>query len=652
LREGDEVFCFDHSNGTVVASRMLAKAERMETETYEISTDEGLDLCVTANHPIFVPGCGYAAARDIDIGDRVVSFWRKQGSVAWNIEIITGISRIKGYVNKFYDIQVEKFCNFFAGGVLVHNCLIVDDPHNTQEVESEATRTATINWYAQSLSTRLNDMRTGVKMLVMQRQQEEDLTGYLLSTEPEAWDHIVFRMRYEANPFLPYDPRGTDENGEQLYGLDAKGEVIPGSPLAEAVGTLLWPSRMPEGPVASLEKTLGTYGCTPAGSPVLMADLSDKSIEQVRPGDEIMGFSVDTESKHEGEVCSRRKLKVATVKNVFKYENAEIVKLVFASGRTARCTRDHKWYMGRDGSVEGNGHFRPLYRPAAEGDRLICVCAARSLGEEKEEVVAIVPDGQEDVYALETTTGNYVVWGLASSNSAGQFQQRPSPKGGGIIKAGDWQIFPPAGQEEMWKKDGVVCWPPFEFVVGSLDTSSTENESNDPCAFTIWGVWYDHTGFPRVVVIHAWEAFLSFNKLVMRVGNNCRKFQPDVLLIEAKANGISVAQEIQRVFTDAKWSTVLVTPKGDKVARAISVQGIWEDQMVYAPDREWAQLLIDRCAQFPKGKRKDLVDTATQAVRWLRDNGLLARRGEVIRHREEAIPRSGQTQAELPPYDV
>lgn len=372
----------------------------------------------------------------------------------------------------------------------------IDDPHNTQDVESETTRTSVINWYAQSLSTRLNDMRTGVKMLVMQRQNFGDLTGYLLDTEPEMWDHVVFRMRYEANPFLPYDPRGLDEDGEQLYGFDDKGEVIPDSPLAKVIGTLLWPRRMPEEPVVSLEKTLGTYGV------------------------------------------------------------------------------------------------------------------------------------------------------------AGQMQQRPSPAGGGIITAKDWQLFPPANQEETWKKDGVLCWPPFEFILASLDTSSTESEENDPCAFTIWGLWYDTTGFPRVVLVHAWEAFLSFNKLVTRVGNNCRKFGPDVLLIEAKANGISVAQEIQRVFGTSEWSTVLQQVKGDKVARAISIQGLFEEKMIFSPDKEWAQLVIDRCAQFPKGKRKDIVDTVTQAIRWFRDNGLLSRRDEVAYRRKQELPRPGDSLLEAPPYDV
>lgn len=364
--------------------------------------------------------------------------------------------------------------------------LIIDDPHNTQDVVSEAERTAAINWYTQSLSTRLNDPTTGVMLLVMQRQHEDDLTGYLLSNEADMWDHFVLRMRYEANPFLPYDPRGFDEYGEPLEGDE----------LAAAEGTLLWGDRIPLTAVVQLERTLGTYG------------------------------------------------------------------------------------------------------------------------------------------------------------TAGQLQQRPEPKGGGIIKSEYWGIYPPEGQEDVWKRDGILCWPPFDFIVASLDGAYTEKEENDPSALTIWGIWYDAMGLPKVIAVYAWEDFLTINKLVMRVGNNCRKFKVDVLLIEDKASGHSAAQEVQRLFGASDWTTILAPVKGDKVARAISVQGIFEDKTILAPDRIWAQLLIDRCAQFPKGKRKDLVDSTTQAVRWMRDRGLLIRRDERMRDIEAARPRSGQANEEAPPYDV
>ena len=347
----------------------------------------------------------------------------------------------------------------------------VDDPSNTQDVTSEAERQSVINWYSQSLSTRLNNPKTGVILLVQQRQHEEDLTGYLLSNESEMWEHRVFRMRYENNPPLDYDPRSEE-------------------------GELLWPSRMPEDEVAKLEKTLGSYG------------------------------------------------------------------------------------------------------------------------------------------------------------ASGQLQQRPEPKGGGILKAKDWKLFPPEGQEEEWKKDGVICWPPFEFVLASLDSSYTEKTINDPSALTIWGLWFDRLGAPRIVIVHAWQEHLSFNPLVMRVGNNCRKFKPDVLLVEAKASGISAAQEIQRVFGSGEWSTALITPRGDKVSRALAVQGLFEEGLIFAPDRAWAQDVIDQCSTFPAGKHDDLVDTVTMALRYMRDNGLIKRRDEHKREIYEAIPKAGESYADALPYDV
>ena len=50
--------------------------------------------------------------------------------------------------------------------------------------------------------------------------------------------------------------------------------------------------------------------------------------------------------------------------------------------------------------------------------------------------------------------------------------------------------------------------------------------------------------------------------------------------------------------------------------------------MVYAPNKGWADMVINQCAIFPKSKNDDLVDTTSQALRWLRDMGLLERNEE------------------------
>lgn len=60
------------------------------------------------------------------------------------------------------------------------NYLIVDDPHNPLEAASDVQRVTAINWFEQTFSTRLNDKKNGVIIVVMQRLHQEDLTGYLL----------------------------------------------------------------------------------------------------------------------------------------------------------------------------------------------------------------------------------------------------------------------------------------------------------------------------------------------------------------------------------------------------------------------------------------------------------------------------------------
>ena len=362
----------------------------------------------------------------------------------------------------------------------------IDDPANTQDVNSAADRQAVINWYTQSLSTRLNNPKTGAMLLVQQRQHREDLTGYLLDNEPEMWEHRVFRMRYESNPFLEYDPRGYDEDGDMLAG-DA---------MKEAEGSLLWPERIPEDEVAKLEKTLGSFG------------------------------------------------------------------------------------------------------------------------------------------------------------AAGQLQQRPMTKGGGYIRDEHWQVFPPPDQAQDWVKDGVQCWPPFEFVLASADLALSEKDTADYSAMTIWGLWHDKTGAPKILLMHAWHDRLSFNPMITRIGNNCRKFKPDVLLIEAKAAGISAAQEIQRVYGSAGWTTQLVNPRGDKVSRVIAIQGLFEEKLIGAPDKAWAQLVIDECSDFPAGKNDDLVDSTSQALLYLRTQGLIKRREEYKQQVFESVPRPGEELANTLPYDV
>ncbi len=247
---------------------------------------------------------------------------------------------------------------------------------------------------------------------------------------------------------------------------------------------------------------------------------------------------------------------------------------------------------------------------------------------------------EQAVEALKKEKGPYA-W-------ASQYQQTPEARGGGMLKREWWQ---PA---EPFMANGK--YPPLAYVVAALDGAYTEKEENDPSALTIWGIFVNQHGYNRAIMIHAWEKRLAFSGpkvelrpnehesqyrlrcmphwgLVEWVADTCNRYKADKLLIEAKASGISAAQSLRNSHGRAGWSIELVDPKGDKVARAMSIVPSFSQEMIYAPDREWATKVIDQCAVFPYGKHDDLVDSVTMSIKHLRDSGLL--RSDEDRRAEE-----------------
>ena len=62
----------------------------------------------------------------------------------------------------------------------------------------------------------------------------------------------------------------------------------------------------------------------------------------------------------------------------------------------------------------------------------------------------------------------------------------------------------------------------------------------------------------------------------------------------------------------------------DKVSRAHAVAPILESGMVWAPETEWAQELVEECAAFPNGDHDDMVDSTTQALLRFRSGNFIS----------------------------
>lgn len=218
---------------------------------------------------------------------------------------------------------------------------------------------------------------------------------------------------------------------------------------------------------------------------------------------------------------------------------------------------------------------------------------------------------------------------------AGQYQQSPVPDGGGIIKRDWWQLY--EGPKDATGKE---TYPVCEFVLASLDTAMGEKEENDYTALSIWGVWRKN-GLPKLLLLHFWKRRLPLHGrsdkpkdktnwgVVELVADSCTRFSADRLIIENKTRGKDVADEIRRLYREASFGVELWEPRGgDKVARTHAIVPMFTDEMIYAPDRTWADELITEMSVFPKGTHDDGHDTAVQAFAWFRKNGLVQLRAE------------------------
>jgi predicted phage terminase large subunit-like protein len=92
-------------------------------------------------------------------------------------------------------------------------------------------------------------------------------------------------------------------------------------------------------------------------------------------------------------------------------------------------------------------------------------------------------------------------------------------------------------------------------------------------------------------------------------------WKPDCVLIEAKASGLPLTQELRRTgIPVVNYSPGGRNKSTDKVSRANSVSPIFEAGMVWAPDQPWAEEVVEEMAAFPFGENDDLTDSSVQAV--------------------------------------
>lgn len=278
------------------------------------------------------------------------------------------------------------------------------------------------------------------------------------------------------------------------------------------------------------------------------------------------------------------------------------------------------------GHIQRNEDWRMLKFPAIaeqdEGYSIKTPYGPREFQRKAGEVLHAARERLAVLDQLRQTLGEY--------NFAGQYQQNPAPLGGGLVKA-------------EWFRTYVIANAPtkFDLVFQSWDTANKPTELSDYSVCTTWGVKDKH-----LYLINVLRKRLGYAELKRAVREQAEAFQPQTVLIEDKASGTQLIQELvnEGIHEVKRYEQ----PAMDKIMRIHSVTSTMENGFVHLPDQApWRDEYLHELTTFPNGKHDDQADSTSQALDWFKQDaargvyGLLEyykREAERIK-KEESSPR-------------
>ena len=202
---------------------------------------------------------------------------------------------------------------------------------------------------------------------------------------------------------------------------------------------------------------------------------------------------------------------------------------------------------------------------------------------------------------------------LTAQQWAAQYLQQPTAEEGALVKREWWQI---------WEDEKP---PKCEFVILSLDSAHTVKSTADYSAFTCWGVFYqdDNDGVSKanIILLDAYRARLEFPELKKEALAWWQDRSPDAFIVEAKASGLPLIQELRRMGIPV--SDFTPTRGNDKLVRVNAISDLFASGVIWRPDTRWAEEVVEEFAAFPSGEHDGYVDSSTQALLRFRQGGFI-----------------------------
>jgi predicted phage terminase large subunit-like protein len=249
------------------------------------------------------------------------------------------------------------------------------------------------------------------------------------------------------------------------------------------------------------------------------------------------------------------------------------------------------------GSLLEKGGWYHLNLPAiAEEDEEIPIGPDQYFSRQCDRVLHPERHSYEELMQRKLDMGDYAF--------SAQYQQRPSPLGGGIVKW-SWFNFYERLKHRMHA----------EYVVQSWDTATTANESSD---WTVCTTWYCIEGGLYLVDLH--RAKYEFPQLTGKIFEMAQRFEATDVIVESAGAGQALVQQIQQKINQMSHRPFMLSwsnPRQDKATRLMSQSPEIEAGRVYLPtEADWLDLFRAELLDFPNGANDDQVDSLTLFLEW------------------------------------
>lgn len=188
------------------------------------------------------------------------------------------------------------------------------------------------------------------------------------------------------------------------------------------------------------------------------------------------------------------------------------------------------------------------------------------------------------------------------------YQQRPTPADGEVFKASWFNFYSELPEH-------------FPLLVLSVDATFKETSDGSFVVLQLWGVIW-----PNFYLIDQMRDRMGYLATCEAIEVMIKRWksvygEPHAKLIEDKANGPAIIEEISRRFP----GVIPCEPQGGKLVRAHAASPFYQAGNIYLPAKHlmsWVDDHVDEFIAFPRGNSDDQVDAATQFLVYMANNAV------------------------------